>query len=178
MAAALRYRCQAGGRAKERGRRVDNQVVTGPSFRFRLERVRAVRERKETLAKQDLARSISRLSSTQEELRSAEAQLEHARDEQRDAVAQPGTVAGGELQARQAFLERAEQRRRSGAIELQRSEAEVADRNAKLVTAAGEHEMLNRLKHRRRVEHDRESARVEGKALDEMAATRSHRSLA
>jgi flagellar export protein FliJ len=174
----LRYRRHGFPGAKERGQGVDNQGVTGPSFRFRLERVRAVRETKETLAKQDLARSISRLSSTQEELRGAEAQLEHARDEQRSAASQSGTVAGGELQARQAFLERAEQRRTHRAVELQRSEAEVADRNAKLVTAAGEHEMLNRLKNRRRVEHDREAARIEGKALDEMAATRSRRSLA
>jgi flagellar export protein FliJ len=153
--------------------------VTGPSFRFRLERVRAVRERKEALAKQDLARSISRLSSTQHEFQSAEAELERARAEQRSAAAcTGGTMAGGELQARQAFLERVEERRTRGAVDLERSEAEVADRNAKLATAAGEHEMLNRLKARRRVEHDREAARLEGRALDEMAATRSRRSVA
>src|SRR6201992_3848277 len=90
--------------AKEATGRVDNQAVSGPSFRFRLERVRAVRERKEKLAQQELARSISKLSDTREELRSAEAVLERAREEQRTAAA--GTLGAAELQSRQAFLER------------------------------------------------------------------------
>ena len=42
-------------------------------------------------------------------------------------------------------------------IELARSEAEVAERNATLITAAGEHEMLKRLRERRRGEHEREA---------------------
>jgi flagellar FliJ protein len=151
--------------------------VTG-SFRFRLERVRAVRERKEELAQQELARSISRLSSTQEELRSAEAELEQARAEQRSAVSGQGTTDGRELQAHQAFLEHIEQRRTRRVSDLERREAEVADRNAELVTAAGEHEMLNRLKDRRKVEHEREAARLEGRVLDEMAGTRARRSVA
>ena len=159
-------------------RAVDNQAVTGPSFRFRLERVRAVRERKEDLAKRELARSVSRLASTREQLQSAQAEVEQAQSEQRDAAVRQGPVPGGELQARQAFLERVEQRRSSREIDLQRSEAEVADRNAALVKAAGEHEMLNRLKSRRRVEHEREAARAESRALDEMATVRSRRSTA
>jgi hypothetical protein len=49
------------------------------SFRFRLERVRAVRERTEQLAQEELARSITRLSDSQAGLRSVEADLEQAR---------------------------------------------------------------------------------------------------
>jgi flagellar protein FliJ len=164
----MRDRDQPARTAKEPVGRVDKQAVSGPSFRFRLERVRAVRERKEKLAQQELARSISRLSSTREELRSTEAVLERAQDEQRSAAA--GTLGAAELQSRQAFLERIEVRRSVSAMDVTRDEAEVADRNAALVVAAGEHEMLNRLRNRRRSEHERESMRRENKVLDEMAA--------
>ncbi len=53
---------------------------------------------------------------------------------------------------------------------MRRSEAEVADRGEKLVVAATEHEMLNRLRERRRSEHELEAARHESKLIDEMAA--------
>jgi flagellar protein FliJ len=152
--------------------------VTGPSFRFRLERVRAVRERKEKLAQQELARSMSRLSDTRAELRSAEASVQRAQTEQRDASAAAAPVGAAELQARQAFLERVETNRSHRAQDVRRGEAEVADPGAKLVVAASEHEMLNRLRDRRRTEHERESARVEGNLMDEMAATRTGRSVA
>jgi flagellar protein FliJ len=163
----MRDRDQPAGTAKEATRRVDKQAVSGPSFRFRLERVRAVRERKEKLAQQELARSISRLSGTREELRSAEEVLERAQEEQRSAA---GPVGAAELQSRQAFLERIEARRTVSAMDVTRGEAEVADLGAALVVAAGEHEMLNRLRDRRRGEHERESMRHENKVLDEMAA--------
>jgi flagellar protein FliJ len=163
---------------KERIRVVDKQAVTGPSFRFRLERVRAVRERSEKLAQQELAKSISRLSDTRERLRDTEAELQRAHAEQRDAAASTDTVDASELQSRQAFLERVEQRRTQRALDVTRGEADVADRNADLVVAAGEHEMLKRLRTRRRNEFERETARRENKVLDEMAATRAGRGAA
>ena len=161
-------------RAKEGSPRVDKRTVTGTSFRFRLERVRAVRERKEKLAQQELARSISRMSSSQAELQSAEAQLKSAQEEQRTSP--QDTLGAVELQGRQAFLERVEARRSYQARDLERSEADVAASNAALTRAAGEHEMLNRLRERRRLEHQREADLREGKVLDEMAATRARRS--
>jgi flagellar export protein FliJ len=78
--------------------------------------------------------------------------------------------------ARQTFLERVEAQRRLRASELQQREAEVARRDAELATAAGEHEMLNRLRERHRGEHNRELARVEQGALDEIAASGFRRS--
>jgi len=152
--------------------------VTGPSFRFRLERVRAVRERKEKLAQQELARSMTRLSDTRAELRSAEASVERARAHQRDASGVSQPLGGAELRARQAFLERVEADRSSRAQDVRRTEAEVADRGEKLVVAATEHEMLNRLRERRRSEHELEAARHESKLIDEMAAGRTRRSVA
>jgi flagellar protein FliJ len=163
---------------KERLTGVDKQAVTGPSFRFRLERVRVVRARKEKLAQQQLARSISQLASSEAQLRSSETHLEQARAEQRSAAGESRTVRAEELIARQAFIERIEAQRAEDAIRLTRSEADVADRNAELTVAATEHEMLNRLRERRRGEHDREAARKETTTLDEIAVARFRRKIA
>ena len=152
--------------------------MTGPSFRFRLERVRAVRERKEKLAQQELARSMSRLSDTRAELRSAEARVRTAQAEQRTASAAAEPVGAAELHARQAFLERVEASRSHHAQDVRRGEAEVADLGAKLAAAAVEHEMLNRLRDRHRSEHDREAARRESNLTDEIAGARAGRSVA
>lgn len=156
----------------------DNRSVSGPSFRFRLERVRALRERREKLAQQELARSISRLSATRDRLQAAEAELARAQHEQRASVAGDRTAAGADLQLRQAFIERVEQQHRQRERDVSRDEAEVASRNAELTTAAGEREMLERLRTRRRSEHERETARRESRVLDEMASARSRRSVA
>jgi flagellar export protein FliJ len=138
--------------------------------------VRAVRERKEKLAKQELARAISRRSNTEAELQSANADLQQAHSEQRSLAAHPQTMSADELIARQAFLERIEARRGAHAQELKLREGEVANRDAELATAASEHEMLNRLKERHRGEHDRELARRESNVLDEIATARFRRS--
>ncbi len=137
-----------------------------------------MRARKEKIAQRELADALTRHSSTVSELRSAEANVEHARTQQRRELSETDTVSGSELLARQAFLERAEAQRRMRARELAQREAEVAERDAELATAASEHEMLNRLKERRRGEHEREVARRELGALDEIAVTRFRRSCA
>lgn len=157
--------------AKERAAASDKRRVTDLTFRFRLERVRAVRERREKLAKQDLARAIADRSSVEAQLRETEEHLERAHEHQRAAGAE-GSISSGDLVARQAFLERIEAQRGLHARELGVREAEVAVRDAQLTTAATEHEMLNRLRERRRGEHQRELARLEGNALDEIAAAR------
>lgn len=150
--------------------------MTGSSFRFRLERVRALRERHEKLAQEALAESITKLSSSQAELLNAETELEQALAHQRQATSGSATLGGAELRAHHAFVERMQAERSRQEAELQTSEAEVADRSAQLVHAAGEHEMLVRLRDRRRREHDSEQARIEVLANDEIAATRHRRS--
>jgi flagellar protein FliJ len=152
--------------------------VTGPSFRFRLERVRSLRERHEDLARQALAQAIVERSCSQEQLSTIEAHLEHARCEQRQATAAAATVSAAELQARQAFVEHIETQRLAGARELARHDDVVADRDAQLGQAAREREMLERLKERHRVEHVRTLERVESNALDEIAIDRFRRSAA
>jgi flagellar protein FliJ len=153
-------------------------VTTGPSFRFRLERIRALRERREDLAKQKLARAVSRLSSSQERLDAVDARLERARAYQRLAAGETTTVSAGELLAQQALVEHVEAQRTVGVDELEHHEAEVADRDAELGHAAREHQMLERLKERRRNEHERETMRRENNLLDELAMDRSRRSVA
>lgn len=152
--------------------------MTGPSFRFRLERVRALRERREDMARLALAQAITQRSSSLDHLRTVEAHLEHARSEQRQATGASATVSAAELLARQAFVEHVEAQRIAGARELARHDTQVADRDAELGHVAREREMLERLKERHRAEHLREYRHSEGALLDEIAIDRFRRSAA
>jgi flagellar FliJ protein len=152
--------------------------VTGPSFRFRLERVRALRERREDLARQALAVAIAGRCGSEERLRAVDADLERARAEQRRATQPAAGVSAAELQARQAFVEHVEAQRVAGARELQHQEGLLAARTGELGEAARDREMLERLKERHRSEHAREQARRESNVLDELATYRFGRSAA
>jgi flagellar export protein FliJ len=169
---------RAHGGAQERRHPSDNRAVTEPAFRFRLERVRTLREGKKKLAQQQLAEAITLRSSSERELRTVDAHLEHARAEQLTASSEQRPVSATDLLARQAFIERVEAQRLLRAQELAQREAEVVDRDARLTSAASDHEMLNRLRERHRGEHDREAARRERNLLDEIAAVRAGRSTA
>jgi len=153
-------------------------VSTGSSFRFRLERVRALRERREDVARQELAKAVSRLTGSQSRLDAVDAHLERILAEQRVATSTSMTVDAEELRARQAFVERIEAQRVSEALELRQREVDVAERDSELGEAAREHRMLERLKERQHAEHDREAGRLEGIALDEIAIDRFRRSAA
>jgi flagellar export protein FliJ len=152
--------------------------VTGPSFRFRLERVRALRERREDLARQALAQALTQRSDSRAHLDTVDANLEQARAEQRSATGPAATATAAELQARQAFVEHVENQRVAGLRELERHETLVAERDVELGCAAREHEMLERLKERQRNEHRRALERQEGGLLDEIALDRFRRSAA
>ncbi len=156
-------------------------MSTAPSFRFRLERVRALRQRKELLAREELARAISQRAGSQDRLRRVEEHLERAFTHQRLAAGEDGhasTVSAAELLARQAFVEHVEAQRTMGMRELERHEADVAERDNQLGYAAREHEILERLKDRQRAEHEREAGRRENEQLDEIALERFRRSAA
>jgi flagellar FliJ protein len=156
-------------------------VSTAPSFRFRLERVRALRQRTELLAREELARAITQRTGSQNRLRRAEEHLEQAFADQRLATGEDGSttaVSAAELLARQAFVEHVEAQRTMGMRELERHDADVADCDSQLGRAAREHEILERLKDRRRAEYEREAGRREGEQLDEIALERFRRSAA
>ncbi|MGA2165541.1 MAG: flagellar export protein FliJ [Solirubrobacteraceae bacterium] len=156
-------------------------MSTAPSFRFRLERVRALRQRKELLAQEELARAITQRTGSQNRLRRVEEHLERAFVHQRLAAGEDGNataVSAAELLARQAFVEHVEAQRVMGIRELERHEADVADCDNQLGCAAREHEILERLKDRQRAEHEREAGRRENAQLDEIALERFRRSAA
>ncbi len=136
-------------------------------FTFKLERVRALRERKEELAKEELAASLALRLRGEAMLRAAVENVEQARGVQRAAVGAP--MSAHELQAAQAYLERTERERESASLHLDRQDAEVDARRSALQNAAREREVLERLKARKRTEHLREAGRREGARLDEMA---------
>jgi flagellar protein FliJ len=149
------------------GRRSDKGSVSGSgSFRFRLERVRALREHGEDVAKQALAGALMRREECEEKLHDAEKQLDEARTAQRDTGTSQTAI---DLVARQAYLERVEQTRDATARDLDLHEAEVATRRDLLTEAARAREALERLKERRRADHELELARRSGRELDEVA---------
>jgi flagellar protein FliJ len=141
--------------------------MNGQSFRFRLERVRALRERREDAAKQELAGAMQRHRRCEDEVDAAAARLAGARAAQVDATRV--TSSATDMLARQAYLERAERAHQTTRQDLQRHELELAQRREALVHAARDRQALERLKEHRRADHEREVARREGQVLDEIA---------
>ena len=137
-------------------------AMNGPSYRFRLERVRALRERREEEAKMELAGALMRQQRCHEELLRAEQRIATARRAQLHA-------AGGDLRDHQAYLERMENAHRLTLEELGRHDQEVADRRVALTAASQERQALEKLKERGLEAHNRELARVEQITLDEIA---------
>ena len=145
------------------------------SFRFPLERLRALRERGEDLAKQELAGALHRQARCAERLRAMGEEVAGAFSAQRAAAA-GGSSSAADLLAAQAYLERMEQAHDAGQLDLDRHDAEVDTRVDALREAARERQALERLKERRRADHERAVARAEGAVLDEIAATQHRRS--
>jgi flagellar FliJ protein len=141
--------------------------MNGASFRFRLERVRALRERHEDAAKEELAGAMLRHRRCEEEVQAAAARIASARAAQVDATRLP--ISATDLLARQAYLERAERAHQATRQDLQRHEVELAQRRQALTQAARDRQALERLKEHRRADHEREASRQEGLMLDEIA---------
>jgi flagellar FliJ protein len=139
-----------------------------PRFKFRLERVRAVRERLEDQAKEELADSLNLRLQGEAMLRAASDELAGARAARR-GTGSGLAVSGRELAAAQAYLEHAQRTHESKLLNLDRCDAEVEARRAALLMAAREREVLERLKKRRATDHAREVERRQGAALDELA---------
>jgi flagellar FliJ protein len=141
--------------------------MNGPSFRFSLERVRALRERTEGQAMQALADAMQDQQRSEREADEAAERLARARAAQLGAATLP--TSAHDLIARQAYLERSEQAHRVSREVLGRSAAQVEQRRQVLTEAARERQALDRLKEHRRQDHEREAARVQSAELDEIA---------
>jgi flagellar protein FliJ len=141
--------------------------VETPSFTFRLERVRSLRERAEERAREDLAHELRLRLRGEAMLREATYAASAATQAGRDTVL--ARSSGMDLIAAQAFIERAERTRREAALDLDRQEAEVAARRVALQAAARDRQVMDKLEQRQRADHDREWARKAQGALDEVA---------
>jgi flagellar FliJ protein len=150
-------------------------AVTRPPFNFRLERVRALRESFEDQAREELAASLSTALKGEAMLRAAHETYAGAQATRRQTATDE--LSGQDLLAMQAYVERTNRAKQAAELELDRREAEVDARRTALLAAARERQVLERLKERRAADHRRESARIEGVLLDEMAIN-SHRRMA
>lgn len=141
--------------------------MSSPRFRFRLERVRTVRQHSEDVASQELASALVTLEESERELIRAEEVFETAHNAMLETSGAP--QSGADLQATQAWIELAERAHEMKLAELQRDEREVELRRATLTEAASERKALDRLEQRRRSEFEMAERRREVSALDEMA---------
>lgn len=139
-------------------------------FRFRLERIRELREHDEDRARELLASSLGAQLRGQAMLEAAARLVADAHAAQRGGAG-AGAVAATDLQAHQLWLERLQRERADAELAVERASAEVDARRSQLVEASRRREALERLKQRRREEHRREMERREGALLDEMAVT-------
>jgi flagellar protein FliJ len=147
---------------------VDVGIVETPSFTFRLERVRTLRERAEERAREELATELRAREQGAAMLEQATYALDAAREAGRDAVGS-GRVSATNLVHAQAYLERREQVRVEAMLDLDRQDAEVAQRRRLLAAAARDRQAIERLKERRKAEHDAEWSLKIANQLDELA---------
>ena len=136
-------------------------------FRFRLERVREMRERAEDEAKEALGAALRRQELLAARLADATAHLERAR------ASKSGVSGAGfsveQMLAHQAFVERTEREQQAAEIELSRQDAEVDARRSALQDAARERQVLDKLRDKQAEAHRREADRVEAQQIDELA---------
>ena len=149
-----------------------------PSFTFRLERVRTLRERAEERAREALSNEMRVREEGERLLRQATDALRSARDQGRSAVSTGRLVRAVDLMAQQSYLERAERVRVEASLELDRRDAEVAVKRAHLADAARDRQAIDKLKERQQAEHDAEWARRSQNTLDELALAVHRRGVA
>ena len=144
------------------------QDVETPSFTFRLERVRDLRERAEEHAREELARELALRMRGEALLREASHAVDTARDTG-SGIFQRFGATGADMLAAQAYVERTERDRREAALDLDRQDAEVEARRRVLTAASRDRQTIGKLEERQRAEHAREMARREQIDLDEVA---------
>ncbi len=140
-----------------------------PSFTFRLERVRDIRERAEERAREALTQEIRHRDEGQTLFDEARAEVHKACDLNRAAVAGGQLTSAVNLRAIQSYVERTEQLRSSAELELSRREAEVQAKREHLAAAARDRQAIDKLKERQLAEHNAEWARKTQNTLDELA---------
>jgi flagellar protein FliJ len=143
--------------------------VETPSFTFRLERVRDIRERAESEAREALTQEIRHRDEGKMAFEQARDEVRRACDLNRTALATNGVTSAHDLRAIQSYVERAEQLKSSAALELSRREDEVTVKRDLLAAAARDRQAIDKLKERQQAEHNAEWARRSQNTLDELA---------
>ncbi len=146
----------------------DGEDVETPSFRFRLERVRTIRERAEDQAREALSNELRVRAEGEMLLREAADAVSAARNVGR-STASAGRSSATDFLSAQAFLERTERNRVEASLELARRDAEVTARRQVLAVAARDRQAIDKLKERQKSQHDAEWARRAQNTLDELA---------
>lgn len=143
--------------------------MTERPFRFRLERVHDIRRQRERGAQEELAAALGRQAGEEATLGQVDETIADAREDFRGASGCGEVLSGTDLAASQAYLERLSGRRAVAVRDLNASRDEVGRRRGDLEAAAQERQALDRLRDRRRAEHDRAASRAESAQLDELA---------
>lgn len=138
------------------------------SFVFGLEPVRRLRQRAEERAQEELATSLRAHRESVEALAAANEELASARRDQ-PLLAGTRVLAGDDLRAAQAYVERMDLQRRTAAAQLAHQDGDVQLRRDALGVAARDRTVLDRLRDRREEEHRLEAERRQAVALDEIA---------
>lgn len=137
------------------------------TFRFRLEPVRALAERRETEAQSALAVALADETAARDRLTAAEERSRAAVLGLGDSLG--GPVTGAQLRAQEAWIGRTAGACQELGLDLDRRATECDARRGLLTDASRDHEVLVRLRERRAAEHRAEQARAEQGALDEIA---------
>ncbi len=140
-----------------------------PSFTFRLERVRNLRERAEQTAKEELSNELRHRAEGERLLDAAKNAMRAAADGGRNAHSGGRVVRAVDLIAHQSYLEHTERKRSEAALELFRRDTEVTFKREILANAARDRQAIDKLKERQKAEHDAEWARKSQNTLDELA---------
>jgi len=143
--------------------------VETPSFTFRLERVRNLRERAEERAKEELSNELRHRAEGERLLDAAMDAMRSAADGGRNAHSGGRVVQAVDLIAHQSYLEHTERKRSEAALELHRRNTEVGIKREILANAARDRQAIDKLKERRKAEHDAEWSRKSQNTLDELA---------
>lgn len=128
-----------------------------------------IRRQRERGAQEELAAALGRQAGGEAALGQVDETIADAREDFRGASGCGEVLSGTDLAGSQAYLERLSGRRAVAVRDLNASRDEVGRRRGDLEAAARERQALDRLRDRRRAEHDREKARAEAAQLDELA---------
>jgi flagellar FliJ protein len=122
----------------------------------------------EDQAREDFASSLATRIKGEGMLRAAEAELAAAHERTR-STGTHSIVPVTDLMANQQWVEATERQRQARALDVDRADIEVESRRYALQQASQDRQALERVKAKRRREHDAEANRVAAIALDEMA---------